>query len=68
LDLSHHTLSRSAQAEKFRSPDEGPQPALLDPRCAGSESALSVGFNDRCDAIIATVMLGQIRPEFSNRL
>jgi hypothetical protein len=32
------------------------------PARAGDKSALSVAFNDRCDAIVATVVLGHDRP------
>jgi hypothetical protein len=30
---------------------------------AAAKSILSVGFNDRCDAIVATAVLGHVRPD-----
>ena len=36
--------------------------AISDPVRPGSKSALSVAFNDRCDAVVATVVLGHNRP------
>jgi hypothetical protein len=36
--------------------------AVAKPVRAGDRSALSVAFNDRCDAIVATVVLGHDRP------
>ena len=36
--------------------------AVAKPARAGDKSALSVAFNDRCDAIVATVVLGHDRP------
>jgi hypothetical protein len=36
--------------------------AVAKPARAGGKSALSVAFNDRCDAIVATVVLGHDRP------
>jgi hypothetical protein len=36
--------------------------AIAKPVRAGDKSALTVAFNDRCDAIVATVVLGHDRP------
>jgi hypothetical protein len=36
--------------------------AVAKPVRAGAKSALSVAFNDRCDAIVATVVVGHDRP------
>ena len=65
FDLARRQASppRRRAADRGRL-DEGPQPRLHDRRLAirSARSALSVGFNDRCDAIVATAVLAHERP------